>query len=259
MFIVKERLKMRLNNKIAMVTGAGQGIGRATVLQYAEEGARVIATDVDTSKLEDLNAIDGVETRFLDVRDRQAINNLARELPPLNILFNCAGYVHSGSLLECEDNAWEDSFAINVTSMYHMIQSFLPGMIKTNVSSSIINMASVASSLKGVPNRFAYSTTKAAVIGLTKSVAADFIKQGVRCNAICPGTVESPSLVKRIASQASEQGRNYDEVYQDFLARQPIGRIGSAREIAALATYLAADESAYTTGSVHVIDGGWLT
>lgn len=250
---------MRLNNKIALVTGAGQGIGRATVLRYAEEGARVIATDIDKNKLKDLNAIEGVETQYLDVRDRQAIASLAAELPPLDILFNCAGYVHSGSLLACDDNAWEASIAINVTSMYHMIQSFLPGMVKTDASSSIINMASVASSLKGVPNRFAYSTTKAAVIGLTKSVAADFIKQGIRCNAICPGTVESPSLIERIADQANEQGRDFDEVYQDFLARQPIGRIGSAKEIAELATYLAADESAYTTGTAQVIDGGWLT
>lgn len=250
---------MRLNNKTALVTAAGQGIGRATVLRYAAEGARVIATDIDESKLRDLSQIDGVDTRFLDVRDRQAIASLAGDLPPLDVLFNCAGYVHSGSLLECDDSAWETSFAINVTSMYHMIQSFLPGMLKTGTTSSIINMASVASSLKGVPNRFAYSTTKAAVIGLTKSVAADFIKQGIRCNAICPGTVESPSLRERIAAQAEEQGRDPEAVYRDFLARQPIGRLGSAEEIAALATYLAADESAYTTGTVQVIDGGWLT
>ena len=250
---------MRLNNKTALVTAAGQGIGRATVLRYAAEGARVIATDIDEGKLRDLSAVEGVETRFLDVRDRQAIASLTEELPPLDVLFNCAGFVHSGSLLECDDNAWQTSLDINVTSMYHMIQCFLPGMLKTGSSSSIINMASVASSLKGVPNRFAYSTTKAAVIGLTKSVAADFIKEGIRCNAICPGTVESPSLRERIAAQAEEQGRDPDEVYRDFLARQPIGRLGSAEEIAALATYLAADESAYTTGTVQVIDGGWLT
>lgn len=250
---------MRLKNKTALVTAAGQGIGRATVLRYVEEGARVIATDIDESKLKALSTIEGVDTRYLDVRDRQAIKSLAAELPPLDILFNCAGYVHSGSLLECDESAWEASFAINVTSMYQMIRNFLPGMLKADTSCSIINMASVASSLKGVPNRFAYSTTKAAVIGLTKSVAADYIKQGIRCNAICPGTVESPSLRERIAAQAGEQGRDANEVYQEFLARQPIGRLGSAEEIAALATYLAADESAYTTGTVQVIDGGWLT
>lgn len=250
---------MRLKNKIALITGAGQGIGRATALRFIEEGARVIATDIDESKLRDLSTVEGIDTRYLDVRDRQAITQLAAELPPLDVLFNCAGFVHSGSLLECDDSGWEASFAINVTSMYHIIQSFLPGMIKAETSCSIINMASVASSLKGVPNRFAYSTTKAAVIGLTKSVATDFIKQGVRCNAICPGTVESPSLRERIAAQAGEQGRDAEEVYQDFLARQPIGRLGSPEEIAALATYLAADESAYTTGTVQIIDGGWLT
>lgn len=248
---------MRLRHKTALVTAAGQGIGYATALRFATEGARVFATDIDESKLEPLAGLPGIETRRLDVLDAEAIHGLASELPAIDILFNCAGHVASGSLLECDDTAWEFSLALNVTAMYRMIRAFLPGMLDQG-GGSIINMSSVASSLKGVPNRFAYGTTKAAVLGLTKSVAADYMGQGVRCNAICPGTVASPSLMERIATQASQQGRDEDDVYREFIARQPMGRLGKPEEIAALATYLAADESCYTTGTFNIIDGGWL-
>lgn len=248
---------MRLRDKTALITAAGQGIGHATALRFATEGARVIATDIDTDKLESLAALPGIEIRHLDVRDTAAIQALAEELPAVDVLFNVAGHVASGSLLECDEADWEFSLALNVTAMYRMIRAFLPGMLDQG-GGSIINMASVASSLKGVPNRFAYGTSKAAVLGLTKSVAADYLSQGVRCNAICPGTVASPSLMERIADQASRQGRTQDEVYGEFVARQPMGRLGTPEEIAALATYLAVDESAYTTGTFSVIDGGWL-
>ncbi|MCD6009107.1 SDR family oxidoreductase [Halomonas sp. IOP_31] len=248
---------MRLRDKTALITAAGQGIGHATALRFATEGARVIATDIDPDKLESLAALPGIEIRHLDVRDTAAIQTLAEELPAVDVLFNVAGHVASGSLLECDEADWEFSLALNVTAMYRMIRAFLPGMLDQG-GGSIINMASVASSLKGVPNRFAYGTSKAAVLGLTKSVAADYLSQGVRCNAICPGTVASPSLMERIADQASRQGRTQDEVYGEFVARQPMGRLGTPEEIAALATYLAVDESAYTTGTFSVIDGGWL-
>lgn len=248
---------MRLHNKTALITGAGQGIGRATALRFAEEGARVIATDVDTDKLGELTNVSGIETKRLDVLDADAIAALPHEIAPLDILFNCAGHVASGSLLECEEGDLEFSLSLNVIAMYRLIRALLPAMLD-NGGGSIINMASVASSLKGVPNRFAYGTTKAAVIGLTKSVAADFIDRGIRCNAICPGTVESPSLRARIREQASRQGRDEADVYADFIARQPLGRLGTPEEIAALATYLAADESGYTTGTAQIIDGGWL-
>ncbi|WP_043529941.1 SDR family oxidoreductase [Litchfieldella xinjiangensis] len=249
---------MRLERKTALITAAGQGIGRATALRFASEGARVFATDIDAGKLDELKGTPGIETHRLDVLDPGAITSLAQELPPLDILFNCAGHVASGDLLACDERDWEFSLALNVTAMYRMIRAFLPGMLERG-SGSIINMASVASSLKGVPNRFAYGTTKAAVLGLTKSVAADYVGQGIRCNAICPGTVESPSLRERIRAQAEQQGRSEDEVYSEFTARQPLGRLGQPEEIAALATYLAADESGYTTGTAQVIDGGWLT
>ncbi len=248
---------MRLRHKTALVTAAGQGIGRATALRFATEGASVIATDIDPTKLSDLSEMPGIETRMLDVLDAEAIRTLASQLPKVDVLFNCAGHVHSGTLLDCDEAAWERSLALNVTAMYRMIRAFLPRMLNQG-GGSIINMASVASSLKGVPNRFAYGTTKAAVIGLTKSVAADYVGNGVRCNAICPGTVASPSLEERIAAQASRQGRDVEDVYREFVARQPLGRLGKPEEIAALATYLASDESAYTTGTTHTIDGGWL-
>ncbi|MBZ0332240.1 SDR family oxidoreductase [Halomonas sp. ANAO-440] len=248
---------MRLKDKTALITAAGQGIGRATALRFAAEGARVIATDLDSEKLQDLDGKERIETRRLDVLDAQAMEALAAELPPLDALFNCAGFVASGSLLTGSDDDWELSLALNVTAMVRLTRTLLPAMIDHG-GGSIINMASVASSLKGVPNRCAYGTTKAAVIGLTKSIAADYIDKGIRCNAICPGTVDSPSLRQRIRDQADQQGRTEAEVLADFLARQPLGRLGTPEEIAALATYLAADESAYTTGTAQVIDGGWL-
>ncbi|SDJ02971.1 SDR family oxidoreductase [Billgrantia gudaonensis] len=249
---------MRLHDKTALITAAGQGIGRAAALRFAAEGARVIATDIDDEKLQDLGDAKGIETRRLDVLDAPAVEALASELPPLDVLFNCAGFVAGGSLLTGSDADWELSLALNVTAMARLTRALLPAMIEHG-GGSIINMASVASSLKGVPNRCAYGTTKAAVIGLTKSIAADFIDRGIRCNAICPGTVDSPSLRQRIRDQAHQQGRAEDEVRAEFLARQPLGRLGTPEEIAALATYLAADESAYTTGTAQVIDGGWLT
>ncbi|QTF93072.1 SDR family oxidoreductase [Halomonas sp. BM-2019] len=244
---------MRLKHKTALVTAAANGIGRATVERFAAEGARVIATDIDTASLEGLP---GVEARRLDVTDATAIRHLADELPALDVLFNCAGMVPSGNVLQCDDLTWERSFALNVTSMYHTIQAFLPAML-SHGGGSIVNMASLASSLKGVPNRFAYGATKAAVIGLTKAIAADFMAQGIRCNAICPGTVESPSLHQRIETQARQEGRSAVEVLNAFIARQPMGRLGRAEEVAALATFLASDESAFITGTAQLIDGGW--
>lgn len=244
---------MRLANKTALITAAGQGIGRATAERFVAEGARVIATDIDAGKLEGLR---GAETHVLNVTDAEAVQCLAAELPNLDILFNCAGMVPGGTILECSEQDWERAHALNATSMYRMIKAFLPGMLK-NGGGSIINMSSLASSIKGIPNRFAYGTTKAAVIGLTKAVAADFMTQGIRCNAICPGTVESPSLHERIAEQARQQGRDTTDVFADFVARQPMGRLGRADEIAALAVHLASDESAFITGTAQLIDGGW--
>jgi 2-keto-3-deoxy-L-fuconate dehydrogenase len=243
----------RLQGKTALVTAAGQGIGRATALAFAAEGARVIATDRD---LEQVSTLPGCEARRLDVTDAEAVAALARELGPVDILFNCAGFVHAGTILACEERDWEVSMDLNVRSMYRLIRAILPGMLERG-RGSIINMASIASSVRAVPNRFVYSTSKAAVIGLTKSVAADFVTSGVRCNAICPGTVASPSLRQRIEAQARDAGQSVQEVSQAFAARQPMGRLGVPEEIAALAVYLAADESAFTTGAVHVIDGGW--
>lgn len=243
----------RLQGKTAIVTAAGQGIGRATALAFAREGANVIATDID---MEQLATLEGCQTRRLDVTDAAAIAALAQEVGPVDVLFNCAGYVHAGTILGCEERDWDFSFDLNVRSMYRTIRAFLPGMLERG-SGSIINMASIASSIRAVPNRFIYSTTKAAVIGMTKSVAADFVTTGVRCNAICPGTVESPSLKQRIEAQAKESGQSVEEVTRAFAARQPMGRVGKTEEIAALALYLASDESAFTTGVAHVIDGGW--
>jgi 2-keto-3-deoxy-L-fuconate dehydrogenase len=243
----------RLTGKTAVVTAAGQGIGRATAQAFARAGARVIATDL---RLEQLATLEGCDTRRLDATDAAAIGALAREVGIADILFNCAGFVHAGNILACNEQDWDFSFDLNVRSMYHMIRAFLPGMLAQQ-SGSIINMASIASSVRAVPNRFVYSTTKAAVIGLTKSVAADFVTSGVRCNAICPGTVESPSLMQRIEAQATESGQDVDQVKRAFAGRQPMGRVGTPDEIAALALYLASDESSFTTGAVHVIDGGW--
>ncbi len=244
---------MNLDGKRVLITAAGQGIGLATARYFAQQGAEVIASDINISSLQ---GIPGVTALMLDVTDRQAINAAAQETGSLDVLFNCAGVVHSGSLLQCSEQDWQAALNLNVTAMFHMIQAFLPAMLAQK-KGSIINMSSVASSIKGVPNRFAYSATKAAVIGLTRSVAADYIGDGIRCNAICPGTVDSPSLRQRIATQAQTEGRTESEVYDAFVARQPIGRIGSAEEIAYLAAYLASDASAYTTGTIQIIDGGW--
>jgi 2-keto-3-deoxy-L-fuconate dehydrogenase len=244
---------MNLAGKKVLITAAGQGIGFNTATLFAREGAEVIATDINISALE---GIPGITPRLLDVTDAQAIAVLAAESGPLDVLFNCAGVVHSGDILTCSEQEWQFALDLNVTAMFRMIRAFLPAMLARN-RGSVINMSSVASSIKGVPNRFAYSASKAAVIGLTRSVAADYVTRGIRCNAICPGTVESPSLRQRIAAQAQAEGRSEAEVYDAFVARQPIGRIGKTEEIAQLALYLASDASSYTTGTVQIIDGGW--
>ncbi|ENA31903.1 MULTISPECIES: SDR family oxidoreductase [Pseudomonas] len=245
---------MSVAGKRVLVTAAAQGIGRASVLAFAEAGADVIAVDINATALAELP---NVRTHVLDVTQTDAIQALASELGAIDVLFNCAGYVHSGTILDCDEEAWKFSFDLNVTAMYRMIRAFLPAMIE-NGGGSIINMSSVASSVKGVPNRFAYCASKAAVLGLTKSVAADFVAKGIRCNAICPGTVDSPSLRQRIAAQAQQEGRAEDEVYAAFVSRQPMGRIGKPEEIAALALYLGSDASGFTTGTINVIDGGWV-
>jgi 2-keto-3-deoxy-L-fuconate dehydrogenase len=242
----------RLQGKKALLTAAGQGIGAATALAFANEGANVIATDVNESLLQELSAgLPGMQTRRLDVRDTQAVDGLAAELGAVDVLFNCAGFVHQGTILECAERDWDFSFDLNVKSMYRTCRAFLPAMLAAK-KGSIINMSSGASSIKGAPNRFVYGATKAAVIGLTKALAADFIRQGIRCNAICPGTVESPSLEQRIAAQG-----DVEKARKEFIARQPMGRLGKPTEIAALAVYLASDESSFTTGQIHVVDGGW--
>ena len=240
----------RLEGKTCLVTAAGQGIGRASVLAMAAEGAKVIATDINEEALQEL-AEQGIETAVLNVRDPEAVKAAAAEYSDVNVLFNCAGYVANGTILDCDEDDWSFSFDLNVTAMYRMIRNFLPNMLG-NDAASIINMASVASSEIAVPNRFAYGASKAAVIGMTKSVAADFVTQGVRCNAICPGTVDSPSLHERLHATG-----DYEAALAAFIARQPLGRIATAEEIASLVVYLASDESNYTTGQSHVIDGGW--
>lgn len=246
----------RLAGKTVLITAAAQGIGRASTELFAREGARVIATDISKTHLDELASIAGVETHLLDVTDDAAIKALVAKVGSVDVLFNCAGYVAAGNILECDDKAWDFSFNLNAKAMFHTIRAVLPGMLAKKAG-SIVNIASAASSVKGVANRFAYGASKAAVVGLTKSVAADFVAQGIRCNAICPGTIESPSLNQRISTQAKESGKSEDEVRAAFVARQPMGRIGKAEEVAALALYLASDESNFTTGSVHMIDGGW--
>jgi 2-keto-3-deoxy-L-fuconate dehydrogenase len=244
----------RLGGKKALVTAAAQGIGRASALAFAAEGASVVATDIDEMKLEALKAASrgALETRKLDVIDGAAIKALASALGAVDVLLNCAGFVHHGTVLDCSEADWDFAMRLNVRSMYLMIRAFLPAMLQQGKGASIINMSSGASSVRGAPNRFVYGTSKAAVIGLKKAVAIDFIKQGVRCNAICPGTIATPSLEDRIAAQGGTQ-----EVRDAFVARQPLGRLGTAEEIAALAVYLASDESSFTTGAIHLIDGGW--
>ncbi|CAG9239666.1 2-keto-3-deoxy-L-fuconate dehydrogenase [Paraburkholderia tropica] len=242
----------RLAGKTALITAAGQGIGYAAAELFAREGARVIATDL---RIDALKALP-VEARKLDVLDGAAIRALAAEVGKVDVLFNCAGFVHAGSILEASEEDWDLAFDLNAKAMYHTIRAFLPAMLEAG-GGSIINMSSAASSVKGVPNRFVYGASKAAVIGLTKAVAADFVTRGIRCNAICPGTVASPSLEERIAAQAAAQGTTVDAARAAFVARQPMGRVGKPEEIAALALYLASDESGFTTGQAHVIDGGW--
>ena len=244
----------RLKGKTALITAAAQGIGRASALSFAAEGARVVATDIDMGKLEALkrDARGALDIRRLDVTDAAAVTALAGELGAIDVLFNCAGFVHHGTVLDCTEKDWEFTLNLNLRSMYLTIRAFLPAMLKRGAGASIINMSSGASSVKGAPNRFVYGTSKAAVIGLTKSVAVDFIKQGIRCNAICPGTIATPSLEDRIAAQGGTQA-----VRDAFVQRQPLGRLGTAEEIAALALYLASDEASFTTGAIHLIDGGW--
>jgi 2-keto-3-deoxy-L-fuconate dehydrogenase len=238
----------RLAGKTALITGAAHGIGRATAERFIAEGATLWAVDRD---LEALATLDGCVPRQVDICDAAAIDALIAEAPPLHIVFNCAGMVAAGTILDCSDADWQASFDLNVTAMYRLIRAALPGMI-ANGGGSIVNMASVASSITGVPNRFAYGASKAAVIGLTKAVAADFVGQGIRCNAICPGTVDTAALHQRLRATG-----DYENALIAFNARQPMGRLGQAEEIAALALYLGSDESAFTTGQIHVIDGGW--
>ncbi len=240
----------RLDGKRILVTAAGQGIGRASALAMHREGAQVLATDINQATLAAL-AAEGLETRVLNVRDNASVEAAIAAAGPLNGLFNCAGFVANGSILDCSQQDWDFSFDLNVTSMFRMCKAALPGMI-ANGGGSIINMASVASSIIGAPNRFVYGATKAAVIGFTKALAADFITKGIRCNAVCPGTVESPSLFQRMHDTG-----DFDAAHASFLARQPMGRLAKAEEIAMLVVYLASDESSFTTGHAHVVDGGW--
>jgi 2-keto-3-deoxy-L-fuconate dehydrogenase len=240
----------RLQGKTVLVTAAGQGIGRAATVMMAAEGATVYATDINTRQLESLNAIAGVAAMKLDVMNDVEIKKTVESLPPINVLFNCAGFVHQGTIMETSDDDWEFSFNLNVRSQFKMIQAVLPSMV-ANGGGSIINMSSVVSSVKGLPNRFVYGATKAAVIGITKSVAADYVKGGIRCNAICPGTVETPSLLDRMAALG-----DIEEARKMFVSRQPMGRLARPEEIAPLVIFLASDESAFATGNAYMIDGG---
>jgi len=249
-------MAQRLQNKLALVTAAGQGIGRAIAEAFIAEGARVIATDLDDGKLAGLKSLKSLK---LDVRSTPAVEALAKSVAAdfgaLDVLVNCAGYVHHGSVLECSEQDWDFSFDLNVKSMHRTIKAFLPGMLAKKTG-AIVNISSAVSSIRGVPDRYAYGSTKAAVIGLTKAVAADFIRQGIRANAICPGTIHSPSLDERIEAQAQKTGTSEDAVHKAFVDRQPMGRLGTTDEVAHLAVFLASDEASFITGQAHLVDGG---
>lgn len=243
----------RLENLRCLVTAAGQGIGRETALRFAAEGANVLAVDIAAQKLSGLaDSTPRIEVRALDVRDPQAVAHLGEARPAFDVVFNCVGYVHHGTILDCDEAEWRRSFELNIDSMYRICRATLPAMLERG-RGSIINVSSVASSVTGVPLRFAYGVTKAAVIGLTKSIAADFIERGVRCNAICPGTILTPSLEERVRARPGDLEENWGH----FIQRQPMGRLGTTAEVAALAAYLASPEAAFTTGAIHIIDGGW--
>lgn len=247
---------MRLQGKKAVITAAAAGIGRATALAFVREGAQVIATDVNPDKLAELRSLPGIHTEKLDVLDPKAIEAFAKEVGAVDILFNCAGFVHHGTILDCTEEQWDFAMNLNVRSMYRLTKALLPAMLASGKGASIINISSGASSVKAAANRFVYGTSKAAVVGLTKAIALDFIRQGIRCNAICPGTIQSPSLDDRIAELGKAMG-SVEKAREAFIARQPLGRLGTAEEVAALVVYLGSDESAFTTGAVHMIDGGW--
>ena len=243
--------EFNLEGKTALITAAGQGIGRASAEAFAKAGASVIATDINETALAELEGLDGITASKLDATNPEDIKRVLAESGRLDVLFNCAGFVHTGNILESTEEDWDFAFDLNAKAMYRLCKAVLPGMLKQG-KGSIINMSSVASSLKGVPNRFVYCASKAAVIGMTKAIAADYVTQGIRCNAICPGTVDSPSLHDRLRATG-----DYEAAREQFLARQPMGRVGAADEIAALAVYLASDASGFTTGQAHIIDGGW--
>ena len=243
--------ELSLEGKTALITAAGQGIGRASAEAFADAGALVIATDINETALTELERYDGITALKLDATKPEDIKRVLAEAGGLDVLFNCAGFVHAGNILESTEEDWDFAFDLNAKAMYRLCKAALPGMLEQG-KGSIINMSSVASSLKGVPNRFVYCASKAAVIGMTKAIAADYVTQGIRCNAICPGTVDSPSLHDRLRATG-----DYEVAHEQFIARQPMGRVGAADEIAALAVYLASDASGFTTGQAHIIDGGW--